>query len=141
MIDIANKVLTSVRAAYTEAGKTVKVVSGYYANLPTLPCVEIIETSNTTYQRSLDSDLTEHHASVTFQIDVYSDKKDKSKSDAKELFAIADQCMQSMKFTRTSYDIDVVLDRTLSRVTGVYRAIVREPVEVDGNTVYQIYRS
>lgn len=140
MIDIENYVITSIIAAYTAASKTVKVVSGYYANLPTLPCVQVIQTSNTTYQRSLDNSLTEHHASVTFQIDVYTDKKAKSKSEAKELFAIADSAMQQMKFTRTSYAVDVVLDQTMSRVTGVYRAIVREPIKIDGDIVYQIYR-
>ena len=141
MIDIQNYLLTSVRAAFTAAGKTVKVVSGYYANLPELPCVEIIQTSNTTYARTQDDALMEHHASVSFQIDVWTDNKSKSKSAAKELFAIADEAMQLMKFTRTDYDEDVAIDRTMSRVTGLYRAVVGAPQMVDGKKVYQIFRS
>lgn len=138
MIDIENKVIDTVINAFS--GESVLVVSEYVESPSEFPCVMVLMTGNSTYTRTQDNSLTEHHAKVSFQIDTFSNIKSGAKLEAKRLLDIADAAMQGMKFTRTYYNFFPNEDRSISRCVARYTAIVEKGKTVGNDTVYQMYR-
>lgn len=141
MIDIENKVIndvfTAVRTAYAEAS-----CYGEYVSVPAaFPCVTLYESDNSTYRRSQDADLQEHHARVMYECNVYSDKQSGKKKEARDIAKLVDATMQNMKFTRTFYSPMPNLDRTIFRITMRWEAIVGDPITTDNNNItYTMYR-
>ena len=135
MIDIENKVIDTLSNAFDGVAN----VSSTYSDSG-FPFVYVAEISNTGYARSYDNDLHEHHARVTFTIECYSNLESGAKQECKALMQIADLTMQGMKFRRTSYGFIPNYDRSITRIHADYTAVVGEPKEIDGETVYQIYR-
>lgn len=141
MIDIENKVLDTVFAAvrnqYTNAncyGEYVAVPAGF-------PCVCLYEQSNTTYRRSQDTDLHEHQSNLMYSCNVYSDKANGKKAEARAIAKLVDETMQRMKFTRTFFEPLPNLDRTVYRITMRYEAVAGEPIVTENNNItYQMYR-
>ena len=148
MIDIENKVYTTVANAVWTSYPSMSV-SGSYTEIPSsFPFVSIVEVGNTTYRPSQDNQLLEHHARLLYEINVYSDKTDTRKATAKSIAAIIDTAMQNMKFTRVYMQPTPNVDTSIYRIVLRYEAIVQEGVTttetVDGqtvtNTTYQMYR-
>lgn len=140
MIDIENLVITTIQTAYTTAGKAVTVTSDFLDAPNSLPCVNIYQMNNSTYERTLDTSLTEHHASVVFQVDVFSNKKSGAKSEVKELFNILDEAMQKMKFVRTEFNFIPNASTSVTRGSARYNGIVMEGKTNNTNTTYQMFR-
>lgn len=137
MIDIENEVIDNITNAF--AG--IADVSSVYEESPaSFPYVYARETSNDGYPRSYDNDLKDHHARVTFRLEYYSAKESGAKQEVKALMQIGDECMQGMKFRRTSSGLIPNWDRTITRGYADYSAVVGEPREIDGDTVFQMYR-
>ena len=146
MIDIENKVIDNLSQAFDGVAK----VSGVFVESPAeFPWVYAREISNSEYQRSIDNDLHDHHASVTFRVEYYSAARVGAKQEIKALAQIGDIAMQNMKFTRTFYQPLPNLDRTIFRITMRWEAIAGEPVittttgtgnETVTTTTYQMYR-
>lgn len=142
MIDIENIVVNNViNALETSLGTDAPVVYSEYVEVPSdFPCVSIYEADNSTYRRTQDNALTEHHASVMYQINVYvADETDK-KSTAKKIANVVDLAMQNMKFTRTFMNQVPNQDRTIYRITLRYTAVVGESFAVGTTDVYPMYR-
>ena len=141
MIDIENKVLDTVFAAVrtTYSGAS---CYGEYVSVPAaFPCVCLYEASNTTYKKSQDDVLYEHQANLMYECNVYSDKANGHKAEARAIANIVDATMQSMKFTRTYFQAVPNLDRTIYRIVLRWEAVAGEPIVTEnGNTTYQIYR-
>ena len=137
MIDIENKVIDTLAEAYTG---TAKVTGAYPEFSETFPLVYARETSNSTYTHSLDNDLHDHHATVTFRLEYFSNKASGAKQEVKALAQIGDVTMQGMKFRRTSFSFIPNDDRSVVRAYADYRAVVGEPREIGNDVVYQMYR-
>ena len=141
MIDIENYVLTQVKNAIIAQYPSAKVY-GEYIDVPAgFPCVTVMESDNKTYRPTQDDSLTEHHAEVMYEINVYTNDKNGRKDKAKRIADIADSTMQSMKFTRTFREQIPNIDRTILRITMRYEGIVAEGVADSGTTTYQMYRN
>ena len=134
MIDIENKVITIINTALESSGATVSSV--FVPEPSKFPWVFVEQSSNSTYQPSLDGSLQEHHARVAFTIVVYSNT---SKADAKSIAQTIDETMQNIKFTRTDYGY-YDEDRTIHRIVLRYTGIVEAGKTVGNDTIYQIYR-
>lgn len=139
MIDIENKVFTTVYEAVTAEFPDADVVSEGVFSSPKFPLVTLIQEENTTLARTQDDALTEHHATVMFECNVYSNDK-RRKSTCKAIAQIVDNTMQNMKFTRSFMGQTPNEDQTIYRMTLRYTAVVGEGVESGDDTVYQIYR-
>ena len=140
MIDIENKVLSVVREAVL-ARYPNACVYGEYVEVPAaFPCVTVTEDTNYTYTRSIDAELTEHHAEVQYTINVYSDKQIGAKLEARAILAVADEAMLGMRFYRTMSRQVPNVDRTIYRVLTRYHAVVSAPVESGNDLVYEIYQ-
>ena len=134
MIDIYPKVLTVISAAL----ENIAIVSDTEQPIAeSFPYVTVQESSNRTYVESQDEQLTEHHARLGYTINVYSNV---SATEARSIMATIDPLMQNMKFTCTMIRPMPNIDHTVRRYTATYEAIVAEPITVDGDTVYQMYR-
>lgn len=140
MIDIDNLVVDTIQNAFTAASKDVLVLSEYTMIPESFPCCMVRMLKNATYARSLDQDLHAHHVTVSYQIDIFSNKESGAKSEVKELADIVDGAMVGMKFVLNDYSIITNEDRTIHRATSRYSAIVQEGVTTNGTTVHQMYR-
>lgn len=139
MIDVYNYIFTQVYNGVVTDTPTCKVAEGYPPVSSTFPIVTVNEIDNSTLEYSQDNDLKEHHARVSIGIEVYANGEDK-KATATHLAKLVDNLMQNLKFTRTMKAPMPNIDDSIYRITLRYTAIVGEPKEVNGNTVYQIYR-
>ena len=140
MIDIESMVVDSVYNAVKTQYPKCDVISEYNDTPSQFPCVQIVEADNYTYRRTQDNDLTEHHASVMYEVNVFSNKKTGKKTEAKAIAEIVDSTMQGMKFTRTLKQPIPNKDKTIYRIVARYEAVVGAGVEINKNTVYQMYR-
>lgn len=140
MIDIENKVIDTIENAITSAGINADVTSEYVDSPSEFPHVYAREIGNSTYTRTQDTSLLEHHASIRFRIEVFSNKVSGAKEEVKSILNVCDISMQNMKFTRTSSNFIPNYDRSIVRAYADYAAIVREGVDEDGTTVHYMYR-
>ena len=142
MIDVENLVFNTVKTAITTEYPTssISVVSEYLNAPATFPCVSVVEEDNYVYQRSQDSDNNENHAKVMFSVNVYSNKKNGKKSEAKGIMKVVDSAFADMKFTRTMKQTVPNADTSIYRYTARYEAVIAKGVEGEKDTVFQVYR-
>jgi hypothetical protein len=132
MIDIENQVYTAlvnaIRAEYPNAN-----IKGEYVKSPsTFPCVTIVEIDNSVYEKT-SSNTLENHADVTYEVNIYSNKKSGKKSECKAIAKIIDSEFATLGFSRTMLQpFSNVEDATIYRILGRYRAVV--------STDHTIYR-
>ena len=119
--EIFNKVAEAVRAVYPSA-----FVSGEYVRTPPrFPFVSLIEMSNTAYDRTQSSGGLENHASVMYEVNVYSNKKSGKKSECKAIATLIDNELAALGFSRTMLQpIPNMDDATIYRMTGRYTAVI-----------------
>lgn len=144
MIDIENKVFTTVYNAVIAEYPSADI-KGEYVDIPSaFPHISVVEVGNTTLEKTQDNTLTEHNATILYEVNVYSNAESGKKAQAKKIANVVDLAMQNMKFTRTSFMSVPNTDRTIYRINLRYRAIVGEGVTTteDGvtTTIYQMYR-
>lgn len=142
MIDIENLVADRVFRAVNTAFRNAVCYSEYVEIPAAFPCVTLYEADNRSYRPSDDEQLSDHQVHVMYEINVYSDKTDGKKAEAKQIADIVDNAMQSMKFSRTMRSQIPNVDRSIYRVTMRFEAVVGEPiVNDDGTTTLQMYRA
>ncbi len=125
MIEIETEMFSAI-ASKLRANFPGIFVAGEYTQAPaTFPCVTIEQMDNYTYERSQTNALSENHANVTFEVNVYSNKLGSKKSECKTISAFIDAEMQSLGFTRILLNpIPNLNDATIYRIVGRYRAVV-----------------
>lgn len=127
MIDVESQIFNiiapKIRAAFTGA-----FITGEYVKAPAqFPCVSIIEESNSTYQRSLDAELQEHHASTMFQTDVFSNLTVGKKSQCRAIQKLIDEEFFALGFIRIfSQPTPNYENATIFRITSRYKGVISE---------------
>ena len=125
MIDVENEIFDAVakavRASYPSA-----FVSGEYIKAPSkFPHVSLIEMSNTAYDRTQTSDGIENHASLMYEVNIYSNKKSGKKSECKAIATLIDNELATLGFSRTMLQPIPNMDNaTIYRITGRYTAVI-----------------
>lgn len=138
MIDIEDIVLDKIISTIESVYPSCVVYSKPHEVPESFPCAVVYEFDNTSYDRTYDIANEEHHALLSYQVDVYSTA---SKNEAKSIMDAIDGAMQSMKFKRTTCGQRPNADRTITRITANYIVVVQEPTEdTTGNLDYQVYR-
>ena len=119
--EIFSKIAESVRAAYPSA-----FVSGEYVRTPSkFPFVSLIEMSNTAYDKTQSSGGLENHASVMYEVNIYSNRKSGKKSECKAIATLIDNELAALGFSRTMLQpIPNMDDATIYRMTGRYTAVI-----------------
>ena len=125
MIDCENEIFNAIAKAVRESHPSV-FISGEYIRTPSkFPFVSLIEMSNTAYDRTQTSGSLENHASVMYEVNVYSNKKSGKKSECKAIASLIDNEMATLGFSRTMLQpIPNMDDATIYRMTGRYTAVI-----------------
>lgn len=100
------------------------IVASELTVLPQLPCVCIYEIDNRLCQRGVDSSDIEQYAEVTYQIDVYSNKGDYKKKQAKEIYNRIDKKMFELGFFRRGTSPVQFGENRVCRLSGRYSGTV-----------------
>ena len=148
MNDIESLVFDTVYNGLQTSHSDAHITAGYDEQNALFPCVIVRQTNNQPYRSSATDDCSENHSRVTFEIEVFSDKKDKGRSECKELLNDVDTIMQSMKFRRIHLNRPLNVDRTIWRQYARYEVICDKGTQVsrvvDGetvtDTVFHMYR-
>lgn len=125
MIDIESEVFsiisTKVRAKY--AG--IFITGEYVKSPPSFPCVSLLEADNAVYRNTRTADSMENHATLLYEVNIYSNKTKGKKAECKDIASIIDSEFARLGFTRTMLNpIPNEEDATIYRMVGRYKAIV-----------------
>jgi hypothetical protein len=125
MIDKMNEVFTAVAKSVRKA-HTGTTVSGEYTRTPSkFPAVTLDETQNVIVDRLEDSSNEERYCGVTYRLQVFSNKQNGKKAEARAIFATADAEMRRMGFRRVTYTTTPeIYNSTIYSITATYEAVV-----------------
>lgn len=127
MIDIENEIFNIVANAVRTEYPDIYMVGEYVHSPSKFPCVSLIEMDNTAYDKTQTSGNLENHASVMYELDVYSNKTSGKKSECKKITALIDKEMSALGFSRTMLQpIPNVDDATIYRMKGRYMGVISE---------------
>ena len=133
MIDIENEVFNTVASVVRAAYPGIYMVGEYVKTPPKFPCVSLVEMDNQSYQATEDSGSSENHASVMYEVNIYSNKSVGKKSECKAIAALIDEQMLALGFARTMLQpIPNLDDATIYRMVGRYSAVISK-----NKTVYR----
>ena len=125
MIDYEHEIFKTVATVVREKYPNIYMIGEYVKVSPKFPCVSLVEMDNQSYQRTEDSGSSENHASVMYEVNIYSNKTVGKKSECKEIAAIIDEQMLALGFARTMLQpIPNMDDATIYRMVGRYSAII-----------------
>ena len=127
--EIFSLVSQKVRAEYPDIFMT-----GEYVKSPSsFPAVSLVEMDNSVYTSTQTSTESENHASLMYELDVYSNKTKGKKSECKAIAALIDKEMAEFGFTRIMLQpIPNMDDATIYRIKGRYKAVVSK-----NNVIYR----
>lgn len=125
MIDIENELFTKVATALRAQFSGIFVTGEYVKAPSSFPCVMFVEMDNTPYRRTQTQADMENHATVMYEVNVYSNKTKGKKTECKAIMKVIDDMMLSLGFDRPFLNpIPNLEDATIYRMTARYIAIV-----------------
>jgi hypothetical protein len=119
--EIFTEISTKVRAKYPKIFMTGEYVSAP----PSFPCVSLVEIDNATFRKTQSTEGRENHVAVSYELQVFSNKKTGKKAECKEIASFVDELLMELNFTRTMLEpIPNAEDATIYRMLGRYRAVI-----------------
>lgn len=123
MIDLEAKIFTGCYEEVIKEYPNCDVTSEYVSSPSKMPHVSIVEKDNAVWRNTSD-EITENHATLTYEVNVYSNKTVGKKTEAKAIFAVADKALEEMGLRRTSLNESPNLyDTSIYRLTARYRCV------------------
>lgn len=119
--DVINLLVTALRAEY---GQKIYITDEDPSGSAQMPCVSIRQLDNTSVVTTQDSGSNDNHATITFQIDAYSNKSKGKKAQAKAIMNIVDDVFNGIGFTRIGSTPTSMNDATVCRIINRYIAVV-----------------
>lgn len=132
MIDVESTVFNRVATVYSAEYPNGSRYGELVDSPAQFPCMTLIEIDNATYDRSLDAQMKEHHARLTYEVNVYSNKTSGAKQECQDIMNLVDSEMISMGFVRMFCNQTKNTETKIYRMTARYRGVVSED--------YRIYR-
>lgn len=125
MINVESEIFTFVQSAVKEKYPDL-YMTGEYVHAPSqFPCATLIEMDNVPLVRTQTTDSSENHASLMYEINVYSNKRSGRKTECRKIAAEMDNALTKLGFVRTMLNpIPNLEDATVYRITGRYRAVI-----------------
>lgn len=125
MVDVENEVFTRIATKVRAEFSSISVYGEDTKTPASFPAVMIEEKVNSVLERTQSSLSIENHASLMYEVNVYSNKQSGKKSECKEIFKVIDDEFASLGFTRImKQPIPNVEDATIYRMVGRYSAVV-----------------
>lgn len=125
MIDIEREVFSIIAKALREKYPNVSVVGEYVKSPSKFPCVSIIESDNSVYNRTQTNGSLENHAEVMYEVNIYSNKSSGKKSECKGIASLIDNKFATLGFSRIMLQpVPNMDDATIYRMVGRYEGVV-----------------
>lgn len=132
MIDIENVLYTELHNILIEKFPTLSM-SGIEERLPSsFPFVSVVEAENAVRTSTIDSGSIENHVNLMYEVNIYSNKADGKKAEAKSVYAVLDNYFIARGFVRTSSKPISLNDGTIYRITARYTGCADK-----NNTIYR----
>lgn len=122
MVDIENEIFTTVATELRARFNPIHVSGELNLNPKTFPCAYIEEADNYSNTFTRDSNTNDRHSVLMYEVNVFSNKAIGKKAEAKAIFAVIDESMNNLGFTRLM-KTPVTFDDTTYRITSRYGAI------------------
>lgn len=125
MLNYSNEVFTNVATIVREGHSGTTVIGENTRQPSKFPTVTIDEIENIVVENLEDSSNEEKFAGVTYKVQVFSNKTNGKKSEAREIFATVDTEMRRMGFRRKTYTtIPEIYESTIYQISATYEAVV-----------------
>ena len=125
MLDYANEIFTTVATDLRENHIGITVMGESVRKPSKFPTATIDETENVMVDRLEDSSQEEKFAGVTYKLQVFSNKQNGKKAEARAIFATADAAMRRMGFRRVTYAVTPeIYESTIYQINATYEAVV-----------------
>ena len=124
MIDIENQVISLVTDVLFQNNITATVESVLNLNPSTFPTVCVEEIENSVTGLTADSSSNENHASVGYEINVFTNDVSGKKQNAKDILSVIDNMLIARGFYRVSKTQLSIDNGTKYRLIARYRATV-----------------
>lgn len=125
MIDFQNEIFTKVATAVRSKHEGATVTGEYTRRPSKFPTVTLDEIENVTVGSLVDSSDNEKFSGVTYRLQVFSNKVDGKKAEAREIFATADSVMLGLGFRRITYaPTPEIYESTIYSITATYEAVI-----------------
>ena len=123
MIDVSNEIFNAVAKDLRSAYEGTRVVGEYVASPTTFPTVTIDETGNVPIH--LDSATSNKYARVTYRVQVFSNEKSGKRRQARDIFNLLDDVLQSMGFVGATYTTTpAIYNSEVYCITATYEGVV-----------------
>lgn len=125
MIDVETDIFSDVSERAREQFPKLYMVGEYVKAPSSFPCATLVEIDNATFRNSQTGTEPENHVAVTYELNVYSSKKNGKKSECKAIAAFIDTRLLRMGFTRMMLEpVPNEEDASIYRMLGRYRAVI-----------------
>lgn len=125
MINIENDVFDIVSKKVRSEYSDIYMSGEYVKSPPSFPAISLVEMDNTTLTTTQTSCENENHASLMYEVNVYSNKVTGKKRECKAIISLIDNEMIALGFTRILLQpIPNMDDATIYRMTARYKAVV-----------------
>ena len=131
MIDKSNEIFNIVATDLRAAVPEIKVIGEFVYSPTVFPTVTIDEISNIPVY--LDSASQSKYAQVVYRVQVFSNKRDGKRAEARDIYKKVDDLMQQMGFFATTYSsTPTIYNAEIYSITATYQAVIDE-----NGTVYR----
>lgn len=124
MIDLEDEISEIVVAKLRSRFNPITIYGEETLNPPSFPCVTLVEGDNYTVTKTQDSGSGENHATVMYEVNVFSNKANTKKAECKEIFAVIDDIFISLGFARLNKNPLAMNQTTVYRIVARYSATV-----------------
>lgn len=124
MIDFESELFSEVEKQVRENYPKVFMTGEPVSAPPSFPCVSLEEIDNAVFRNSQTQEGEENHAAVTYELNVYSNKKTGKKAECREIAGFLDGILAGMNFTRMMLEPAPNRDASIYRMLGRYRAVI-----------------
>jgi hypothetical protein len=124
VIDIENRIFNEIYNAVIAEYPNAKIESTLNLDPAEFPFVSVAETDNSTLTSTIDSNSYENHATLAYDVNVYSNKRAGRKAEAKAIFNIVDNVLIEWGFARLLVNPYTQDDSTKYRIMARYGAVV-----------------
>ena len=123
MIDIFNELYTLIVNALTTYDNTIKFSSVHTNTPPSYPFVSVEEIDNSVYEQSSDSCDIENHATIDYEINIYT-KNPNKKAKGDGIAIVVDNLLKTYNFVRMTKNVFQSSDETAYLIILRYSGVV-----------------
>lgn len=124
--DIENYLFTELATMLREKYKGITVYPQEVEVPAKFPSVTFVESDNRTYQPTVTADNVEHHATLLYTANVYSDKQGTGKQECKDIMHDIEAFMSGYGFVRTMNEPMQNFERSISRRVARFTGILSD---------------